>query len=89
MCHAPPRTRRSSPMAFLIAAPRQFKPYLVDGQPVPVVLIAPCTLDGRPFAAMFQQPHALDASEFEDYLEGGGTTDGIQSGAPRARRGRR
>lgn len=67
----------------------QFKPYLVDGQPAPVALVAPYTLDGRPFAAMFQQPHALDASEFEDYLEGGGATEGFQGGAPRARRGRR
>lgn len=66
----------------------QFKPYLIDGHPAEVAVIARYVLDGRPFHPLFDHPGAVDASEFEEYLESGGAIEGF-GGPPRVGRGRR
>lgn len=66
----------------------QFKPYLVDGRPADVELIARYALDGRPFQPLFEHPRNIDSSELEAYLAAGGS-EGFVGGAPSASRGRR
>lgn len=60
----------------------KFNPYLVDGQPADVELVARYPLDGKPFQPLFAQPHTIDLSELEAYLEAGGS-EGFAGGAPR------
>jgi hypothetical protein len=67
----------------------QFKPYLVDGHPADVELVARYPLDGRPFHPLFEHAGTIDASELEAYLEAGGASEGFSGGGQRPRRGRR